>query len=124
MFQGIVKTALPAAAAVWFIAMTATSAPAFTLSAPSLDKPVAASNVEKTYYRYGWRGGGWGWRRPWGYGYGWRRPWGYGYGWHRRWGYGYGWHRPWGYGYGWHRRWGYGYGWHRPWGYGWRYRGW
>ena len=47
MFQGIVKAALPAAAAVWFIAMTATSAPAFTLSAPSLDKPVAASNVEK-----------------------------------------------------------------------------
>jgi len=108
MIQGIVKAALPAAAAVWFFAMTATSAPAFTLSAPSLDKPVAASNVEKTYYGYGWRRGGWGWRRPWGYGYGygWRyRPWGYGYG--------YGWrYRPWGYGYGWRRRWGY----------GWRYR--
>ena len=91
MFQGIVKAALPAAAAVWFIAMTATSAPAFTLSAPSLDKQVEASNVEKAYYGYGWRGGGWGWRRPWGYGYGygWRyRPWGYGYGWRRRWGYG------------------------------------
>jgi hypothetical protein len=91
MFQGIVKAALPAAAAVWFIAMTATSAPAFTLSAPSLDKPVAASNVENAYYGYGWRGRGWGWRRPWGYGYGygWRyRPWGYGYGWRRRWGYG------------------------------------
>ena len=76
--------------------MTATSAPAFTLSAPSLDKPVAASNVENAYYGYGWRGRGWGWRRPWGYGYGygWRyRPWGYGYG--------YGWrYRPWGYGYG------------------------
>jgi hypothetical protein len=114
MFQGIVKAALPAAAAVWFIAMTATSAPAFTLSAPSLDKPVAASNVENAYYGYGWRGRGWGWRRPWGYGYGW--------GWPRPWAYGYGWGgpRPWGYGYGWGgpRPWGYGYGWGgpRPWG--------
>ena len=34
------QAALPAVAAVWFIAMTATSAPAFTLSAHSLDKPV------------------------------------------------------------------------------------
>jgi len=96
MFQGIVKAALPVATAAGFIAMIATSAPAFTLSAPSLDKPVAASNVEKTYFRYGWRGGGWGWRRPWGYG--------YGYGWGRPWGYGYGWRRPWGYGWR-HRRW-------------------
>jgi hypothetical protein len=59
MFQSIVKVALPAAVAVGFIAMTAGSAPAFTLSAPSLDKPGAASNVENAYY-------GWGWRRPWG----------------------------------------------------------
>ena len=34
MLQSIVKAALPAAAAVGFIAMTAGSAPAFTLSAP------------------------------------------------------------------------------------------
>jgi hypothetical protein len=107
MFQSIVKGALPAVAAAGFIAMTAGSAPAFTLSAPSLDKPGADSNVEKAYY-------GWGWRRPWGYGYGWGwpRPWAYGYGW--------GWRRPWGYGYGWGgpRPWGYGYGWGgpRPWG--------
>jgi hypothetical protein len=110
MFQGIVKAALPVVAAAGFIAMTATSTPAFTLFAPSLDKSVEASNVENAYY-------GWGWRRPWGYGYGWgwRRPWGYGYGW--------GWPHPWGYGYGWgwRRPWAYGYrwGWRRPWGYGW-----
>jgi hypothetical protein len=98
MFQSIVKAAMPAAAAAGFIAMTAGSAPAFTLSAPSLDKPGADSNVEKAYFvRYGW-----GWRRPWGYGYGWGgpRPWAYGYGWGgpRPWGYGYGWGgpRPWG----------------------------
>ena len=81
------------------MALAATSSPAFTLSAPSLDKPVAASNVEKTYFRYGWHGRVWGGQPPWGYGYGygWGRPWGYGYGWGRPWGYGYGWRRPWGY---------------------------
>src|SRR5271170_531187 len=98
MFQGIVKAALPAAATVLFIAMIAASAPAFTLSAPSLDKPVAASNVD---FRYGWHGRIWGGQRPGGYG--WGRPWGYGYGWRRPWGYGYGWRRPWGYGG--YRRW-------------------
>jgi hypothetical protein len=101
MLQGIVKAALPAVAAAGIIAMTATSAPAFTLSAPSLEKSVAASDVEKTYFRYGWHGRVWGGRRPWGYG--WGRPWGYGYGWGRPWAYGYGWGRPWGYG--WRRRW-------------------
>ena len=98
MFQGLVKAALPTVAAAAFMALTATSSPAFTLSAPSLDKPVAASNVEKTYFRYGWHGHIWGGQPPWGYGYGWGRPWGYGYG--------YGW-RPWGYGYGWRRPWGF-----------------
>ena len=82
MFRGIVKAALPAAAAAGFIAMIATSAPAFTLSAPSLDKPVAASNVD---FRYGWHGRAWGGGRPWGgYGWGWGRPWGYGWGYRRR----------------------------------------
>ena len=81
MFQGTVKAALPAAAAAGFIAMIAASAPAFTLSAPSLDKPVAASNIEEAYWVRGW-----GWRRPWGWGYGYR-PWRYGYGWRRPWGY-------------------------------------
>src|ERR1700691_5586871 len=62
MFQGLVKAALPTAAAAAFMALAATPSPAFTLSAPSLDKPTATSNIEEAYWV-----GGWGWRRPWGY---------------------------------------------------------
>jgi hypothetical protein len=58
------------------------------LSAPSLDKPTAASNIEETHWV---RGSGR--RRPWGWGYGYR-PWGWGDG-YRPWGWGYG-YRPWG----------------------------
>ena len=47
MFEGLVKAALPMVAAAAFMALTATSSPAFTLSAPSLDKPTAASNIEQ-----------------------------------------------------------------------------
>jgi hypothetical protein len=80
MFQGLVnKAALPTVAAAALMALTATSSPAFTLSAPSLDKPTAASNIEQVRVR---RSGGLGWHRPRGYGYG------YGYG------AGSGWHRP------------------------------
>jgi hypothetical protein len=111
MFQGLVKAALPTVAAAAFMAFAATPSPAFTLSAPSLDKPTAASNIEQAYWV-----GGWGWRRPWGWGYGYR-PWGWGYG-YRPWAYGYGWHHLWGRGCGW-RGYGYGYGWRRPWGYRW-----
>jgi hypothetical protein len=86
MFRGLVKAALPTVAAAAFMALAATSSSAFTLSAPSLDKPTAASNVEQAYWVGGWgwgatviaRGvGATGWR---GYGYGWRRPWGYRWG--------------------------------------------
>ena len=89
MFQGSAKAALPPVAAAAFMALAATSSPAFTLSAPSLDKPTAASNIER---HIGFAAAGAG-RRPWGWGYGYR-PWGWGYGWR---GYGYGWRRPWGY---------------------------
>src|ERR1700675_2753740 len=71
MYQGLVKAALPPVAAAAFMALATTSSPAFTLSAPSLDKPTAASNVEQAYWVRGW-----GWRRPWGWGYGYR-PWGW-----------------------------------------------
>jgi hypothetical protein len=112
MFQGLAKAALTTAAAVAFMALAATPSPAFTLSAPSLEKPTAASNIEQAYWVRGW-----GWRHPWGWGWGYGyRPWGWGYG-YRPWGWGYG-YRPWGWGYGW-RPWGYGYGWRRPWGYRW-----
>ena len=102
MFQGLVKAALPAVATAGFMALTATSSQAFTLSSPSLESSVAGDNIEHIQWRgggYGWRGGIGGWRRPWGWGYGYR-PWGWGYG-----------YRPWGYGFG--------YGWRRPWGYRW-----
>ena len=103
MFQGLGKVALPTVAAAALIAMATTSSPAFTLSAPSLDKPTA-SNIEQAYWVRGW-----GWHRPWGWGYGYR-PWGWGYRYHRgagvtvgspvglglRWR-GYGWRHPWGY---------------------------
>ena len=47
MFRGLVKAALPTVAAAAFMALAATSSSAFTLSAPSLDKPTAASNIER-----------------------------------------------------------------------------
>jgi hypothetical protein len=85
MFQGLVnKAALPTVAAAALMALTATPSPAFTLSAPSLDKPTAASNIEQVHRVR--RSGGLGWRRPWVYGYG------YGSGWHRP---GLPWFGPW-----------------------------
>ena len=56
MFQGLVKAALPTVAAAAFMALAATSSSAFTLSAPSLDKPTAASNIEQAYWVRGWAG--------------------------------------------------------------------
>ena len=47
MFQGLVKAALPTFAATAFMALAATPSPAFTLSAPSLDKLTSASNIER-----------------------------------------------------------------------------
>ena len=47
MYQGLVEAALPTVAAAAFMALAATSSQAFTLSAPSLDKPTAASKIEE-----------------------------------------------------------------------------
>ena len=66
------------------LAITATSASAFTTSAPSLSAPVAGANIDKVWWdrwhhwyggpRWGWGGGpGWGpgyrhcWINRWGY---------------------------------------------------------
>ncbi len=78
--------------------LTLQSAPssAFTLSSPSLERPVAAADLEQVWWHGGWhRGWGWhggwhrwGWHRPWGWG--WRRPvYGFygGHCWIGRWGY-------------------------------------
>jgi hypothetical protein len=56
------------------LAMTATSASAFTLSAPSLESSVASADVEAVYWHHGWH-------------HGWHD------GWHHRMGWGGGWHR-------------------------------
>ncbi len=61
------------------LAATSVSSNAFTLSSPSLERPIASFGVEQVWW------GRWGWHRPWGWG--WHRPWG----WHR---WGWGWHRP------------------------------
>jgi len=64
------------------LALATSPASALTLSGPSLEQPVASTQIDKVYYyRYGYRGYGY---RGYGYrGYGWRggyyRPgWGYG----------------------------------------------
>jgi hypothetical protein len=83
------------------LAVSLSPASAFTLAAPSLEQPVASSQIDKVWWRGGW-GGGWhgGWRGGWGSG--WRGGWGYrgaGWGWRGGWGYrgpGWGWR-----GYGW-----------------------
>ena len=83
--------ALAALAGAAMLTISMGPASAFTLSSPSLEQPVASAQIDKVWWRGGWRGG-WGWRGGYGWrGYGWR-----GYGWR---GYGYGY--PYGYGHCW-----------------------
>ena len=66
--RALIGRTLAALAGVAMLGATATSASAFTLSAPSLDQSVATSHVERVYYyhgggyhggyhRYGYHGG-------------------------------------------------------------------
>lgn len=75
---------LAAVAFAAMLGMTATSASAFTLSSPSLERPVVGSDIDHVWWdRWGrWHPNYWG-RPGWGYG---RRCWRgyYGY-WHCRW---------------------------------------
>jgi hypothetical protein len=82
--------ALAAVAGAAMLAATSSPSNAFTLSSPTLERPMAPFGVEEVW----WGRGGWGCCRSWG--------------WHRSWG----WGRPWGWG--WHRPWGWGWGWRRP----------
>ena len=89
------RRAIGAVAGAAMLAASSASSPAFTLSAPSLERPVAAADVESVYWRHwgGWHGG---WHRGWGWHGGWHR-WGWG---PRYYGYGPGWHcwwTPWGF---------------------------
>jgi hypothetical protein len=89
---------LAAVAGAAMLAVSSTSSPAFTLSAPSLERPVAAAGVEPVWWdRWGrWHPGpGWRWRR-WGWGPGWGPRWGWG----PRYGFGPAWRcwwSPWGF---------------------------
>jgi hypothetical protein len=68
--------AIAALAGAAMLAASSDPSPAFTLNSPSLEPPVAASDIEPAYWRH------WGWHHGWG----WHR-WGWHGGWHR-WGYG------------------------------------
>jgi hypothetical protein len=69
----VTRGALAAIAGAAMLAALSTPAPAFTLSSPSLDQPVASAEIEHVWWdRWGgWHPNGWGWRGP---GWGWR-PW-------------------------------------------------
>jgi hypothetical protein len=64
------------------LAISASSASAFTLSSPSLEQPMASSDIDHVWC-HGWGCGGWhhGWG---GWHHGWGPGWGPGWGWHHR----------------------------------------
>jgi hypothetical protein len=75
---------LAALAGAAMLAISAGSASAFTLSSPSLEQPMASSQIDRVWYPHHYWG--WGWHRPWGWGGGpacywhrvcWVNPWGY-----------------------------------------------
>lgn len=74
MFTRILKGGVAAAVAgAAMLAISASSASAFSLSSPSLEQPMAASNIDNVWccHHWGW-GGGWGWHpHYWGGGWGW-----------------------------------------------------
>jgi hypothetical protein len=90
MFTRVLRGgAVTALAGVAMLAISASSASAFTLSSPSIEQPMASSNIDHVWCN-GWGCGGWhrgwgpGWHRGWGPGWGgpgyrhcWRGPWGH-----------------------------------------------
>jgi hypothetical protein len=76
----LAKYTIAAISGASMLALSLSPASAFTLSAPSLEQPVASAQIDKVWWHGGWHhgwGGGWGWHHAWGYGGGW----GYGDGW-------------------------------------------
>jgi hypothetical protein len=78
------STVIAAVSGAAMLALSLSSASAFTLSGPSLEQPVASAQIEKVW----WHHGGWGWHGGWhhGWGGGWGGGgWGGGgWGWHHR----------------------------------------
>jgi len=66
-----------AIAGATMLGLSLTPASAFTLTGPSLEQPVASAQIDKVWYRYGYRGYGWRGGYRWHGGY-YRRGWGYG----------------------------------------------
>ena len=69
----LAKYTIAAIGGASMLALTLSPASAFTLSAPSLEQPVASAQIDKVWWHHGW-GGGWGWHHAWGYGGGWGGP--------------------------------------------------
>ncbi len=65
--RSVSRGALAAVVGAAMLASTSVSSNAFTLSSPSLERPIASLGVEHVW----WGRPGWGWHRPWG----WRRTW-------------------------------------------------
>jgi hypothetical protein len=74
MFTRVLKGGAAAAlAGAAMLAISAGSASAFTLSSPSLQPPMASSNIDHVWcYHCGWGHPYWGPHRYWGPGWGWR----------------------------------------------------
>ncbi len=77
--------AVAALAGVAMLAISASSASAFTLSSPSIEQPMASSDIDHVWCR-GWGCRGWGWHRHWGPGWGPGPGWGYRHCWRGPWG--------------------------------------
>ena len=96
---------IAALAGAAMLAASSDPSPAFTLNSPSLERPVAAADLEQVWWHGGWHRG-WGWHGGW-HRWGWHRPWGWGPYNYRPWG----WRGYYGGGYGvrrcWIGRWGY-----------------
>src|SRR5216684_815809 len=82
LLRSLAGYSIAALAGAAMFALPLRPASAFTLSGPSLQKPIASARIEKAWCRWGRCGyggyGGYGWRGGYG-GYGWRG--GYGYRW-------------------------------------------
>jgi hypothetical protein len=73
--QSLSAYSIAALAGGTMLALATSPASAVTLSGPSLEQSVASAQIDKVWYRYGYRGYGWRggyYHRGWGYG---RRCW-------------------------------------------------
>jgi hypothetical protein len=96
------RKSIAAVAGAALLAASSAPSPAFTLSAPSLERPFGVVDFEPVQWHGGWHRG-WGWHGGWHHGWGWHGGW-HRWGWGPRWGYGYGfgpawrcWWTPWGF---------------------------